>query len=233
MLPAATFDNPQDGRVTHPEFAGQCRTAVRRTVALVSATNLSHLFRGQLGQVLFLAFGLSALLIAVGHVVLMRPEKQMRWVHASGVIATVQNEEAIGDGAEVEFPGEAVSLSKFSVVVESSVGFSDLTTRPHPTLTADRVYWPALVNLWPESLGVGKRFWIAGRTVSLPPHVVGSAQTTRDKGPVATFDGTGKEVVDPWHGTRSRVDSEEVRGRPVSSRLFGCDPSRKGNYTAA
>lgn len=81
---------------------------VREIAGCVHLTNLYDKFRGEFRHAVCLTFVLTTLAHLVGHVVRVRAKKQVGRIHASAIIAFVQNVKIFGDGAKVDFVGSAM-----------------------------------------------------------------------------------------------------------------------------
>lgn len=150
---------------------------------------LGHLFLANNSARMALSALLSPLFDLVVHVLSARSEKQMRWVHAAGVIALVQNTEVARTGSGAELPRHTVGVLHSSRLraPDLTVAHSVAIRGPCPAWAKlGRVprNWSALVNLAPEAssenLGSQNRC-LARRLFGVPTQ----AQATPGRPPAA------------------------------------------------
>lgn len=70
----------------------------------------------------FVRPGVPSLLHLVRGVILVRPQKQVRGIYATAIVARMTNEQPRGYGADVQFVGETVCL--LNPTIEADVGVS-------------------------------------------------------------------------------------------------------------
>jgi hypothetical protein len=89
--------------------------------------------------------GLPPLGYLVRHVVGVRPEKEMVWIHASPIVAAMQNLHSVRNWANTEFIGNAMS-TPFSVLnLEKAVPLVTYNAEPIPAILG-------LVYLLPKAI---------------------------------------------------------------------------------
>lgn len=156
MRPTFAGDNPPYMLLADRE---PVRKFGRRDALRAQLANFYDLIFGQFRASTLFAFGavvaaLSALIYHVGHIVLMRAKREVRRIHASGIVADVQDASAMKavtfrDWAIVQFIAKA--MRGYLLVSNSKLPVSmNVTARaPFPTFI-----WAVLNNLCPEPFDV-------------------------------------------------------------------------------
>src|SRR5271166_3333772 len=109
----------------------------------------TDLLLGQLGLAVFDAplSCLAAFCVSVGHVIGVSAEKHVIRSDAGPDIAVVADAEALGDGAVVEFPSEAVGFNRRAVHFELPVAVGERASQPLPASVR-------LANLGPKAFNL-------------------------------------------------------------------------------
>lgn len=134
VLPTSASDNPGDYRLGDAEQTGEASNA--RT-ASVEVTNLPHLVIIQFYTPPFAGpFRVPVFRVAISPVIGVGPEKKMVRVDACSVVATVQDVQAVRDGAVGHLPGDAACRERPAVrpfYAQHAVAAAALFPRPKRT----------------------------------------------------------------------------------------------------
>ena len=114
MTPNLVIENSPNARHGDAELARQHRQAPVSLAGLwryVATSYFANIVRGQLACDLIWAKATgvcAAFSVSVGHVVLMRSEKQVPWVYAQAVVAAVADVKAVWNWSIYDMPYEAM-----------------------------------------------------------------------------------------------------------------------------
>lgn len=155
--PSAVGNDISNSLLNNAIFSGEfmLEDATRR----VSATDFVDLLLGQFCAARPFAMRVSALLVHIARVVLLRTKKQMSRINASAVVTMVTHMQAIGNWAISEFIRHAVrGVHSVSTQANFSVSMMVMCCRPLPTFIR-----AALVYLFPKAFRQWA-FWIGAMT---------------------------------------------------------------------
>jgi hypothetical protein len=153
MSPVLPVD---DETYRRPADAERFRQALKgRVTRGVSAADLPHLALGELCHRVPFALGRATLPSRIGHVVSRRPNEEVRGIAAGWVIAVVSDQQPIGDGAVVEFPGDPMGEDILGSVDGANPPVTPPVSLAVPLPTGEEVI--TSTDVPPEPLAEGER----------------------------------------------------------------------------
>lgn len=132
MCPPNAIDNATYGVFADAKLV---RYFLLRYAILVKMSNLAHFFSGQTCLVMRLALypGAAAFGHFVLHIVEWRASKQVVWVNARGIVASMASKLAVFQWAMMEFATKTMSRIGNVIKVELTVSSTADRSRPQPT----------------------------------------------------------------------------------------------------
>lgn len=113
----------------------------------IAGKNIRYIGVSKFSLRVFLAWCASALEIHVMHILLMSARKEMGWVTARRIVASMANLFPLGHGIIVDFIAKNMSAHSLSVHRDSPISFRSSVACPFPAFI-----WATFIHVFPEQL---------------------------------------------------------------------------------